>query len=95
MAFLTGHRPQRCRRQVLPARTTEAWRIAAATVWARWDAFLATPDEGRQVAFAAYVAALDAECAAADEMAGAGMSTAADTDPRLPARKSAHVSQNK
>jgi len=80
---------------VLPARTTEAWRIAASTVWARWDAFLATPNEGRRVAFAAYVAALDAECAAADEMAGAGMVAAADTDPRLPARKSPHVSQNR
>lgn len=79
MAFLISHRPQRYRRQVLGARTSEAWRIAAATVWARWDAFLAAPGEGRQVAFTAYVAALDAECARADEMAGAGMGTAADT----------------
>ena len=78
MAFLTGERPQRYSRQLLRARTTVVWRIAAGTVWARWDAFLATPDEDRQAAFAAYVAALDAESAAADELAGAGV-VAADT----------------
>jgi hypothetical protein len=75
MAFLTRQRPQQDRRQLLRAGRTEGWRIAAGTVWARWDAFLATPGEDRHAAFAAYVAALDAESAAADELAGAGHSS--------------------
>jgi hypothetical protein len=36
-----------------------------------WEAFLDAPSETRNRAFAAYVAALDAEAAAAAEMAGA------------------------
>jgi hypothetical protein len=47
----------------------EAWRRSARLVSMRWDLFLdATPD-GREDAFAAYAAALDAEAAAADALA--------------------------
>jgi hypothetical protein len=52
-------------------RSLETWRHAAQLVWARWEAFLDAPSETRNRAFAAYVAALDAEAAAAAEMAGA------------------------
>jgi hypothetical protein len=45
------------------------WRDAAALVWSRWDMFLVAPPASRAVAFAAYVAALDAEAAAARELA--------------------------
>jgi hypothetical protein len=47
----------------------EAWRDAEATVRARWHEFLAADGEARRFAFAAYVAALDLEAAAADELA--------------------------
>jgi hypothetical protein len=50
-------------------RQLEAWRATASAVWARWDALLASPPERRARAFAAYTAALDAEAAAAEEMA--------------------------
>ena len=45
------------------------WRDAAALVWNRWDMFLVAPPASRAAAFAAYVAALDAEAAAATELA--------------------------
>ena len=51
-------------------RSLDTWRRAAQLVWARWEAFLEAPPEIRNRAFAAYVAALDAEAAAAAEMAG-------------------------
>jgi hypothetical protein len=58
----------------LPGRTRaqahEAWREAASLVAARWQRFLEAEPTSRALAFAAYVAALDAEEAAADEMAG-------------------------
>jgi hypothetical protein len=47
----------------------DAWRIAANLVWARWKAFLKAPRDTRTRAFAAYLAALDAEAAAAAEIA--------------------------
>lgn len=60
--------------QVLAARgrtqALDAWREAANLVSTRWQLFLEAESEGRQWAFASYVAALDAEEAAAAEMAG-------------------------
>jgi hypothetical protein len=47
----------------------EAWRAAARLVWARWETLLKAPPEMRVSAFAAYLAALDAEGAAAADMA--------------------------
>jgi hypothetical protein len=59
--------------QVLAARSQaqalDAWREAAELVSRRWRRFLEAESEGRQWAFASYVAALDAEAAAAAEMA--------------------------
>jgi hypothetical protein len=48
----------------------DAWRLAADLVWARWEAFLGAPRDSRARAFASYLAALDAEAAAAAEIAG-------------------------
>jgi hypothetical protein len=47
----------------------EAWRDAADLVWERWTAYLAAEPEARTFAFASYLAALDAEEAAAFELA--------------------------
>jgi hypothetical protein len=47
----------------------ETWRDAADRVRLRWHAFLEAGSASRSSAFAAYVAALDAEEAAAAEMA--------------------------
>jgi hypothetical protein len=47
----------------------EGWRDAAGLVRLRWHAFLEAGSANRSSAFAAYVAALDAEEAAAAEMA--------------------------
>jgi hypothetical protein len=59
--------------QVLAARgqaeALDAWREAANLVSTRWQRFVEAEPEGRQWAFASYVAALDAEQAAAAEMA--------------------------
>ncbi len=59
--------------QVLAARrraqALDAWRDAANLVSTRWRLFLEAEAEGRQWAFASYVAALDAEEAAAADMA--------------------------
>jgi hypothetical protein len=59
--------------QVLAARNRaqalDAWREAADLVSTRWHRFLEAESEGRQWAFVSYVAALDAEAAAAAEMA--------------------------
>jgi hypothetical protein len=49
----------------------EAWRDAAAVVAERWQLFLDARPASRALAFAAYLAALDAEEAAAGEIAGA------------------------
>lgn len=46
------------------------WREAARLVSARWALFLEAGQEARSWAFASYVAALDAEEAAASQMAG-------------------------
>jgi len=46
-----------------------AWREAEDRVRARWEQFVAADGEARRFAFAAYVAALDLEAAAADGLA--------------------------
>jgi hypothetical protein len=52
------------------AEAYEAWRDAAGLVAARWHLYLEAEPSRRAYAFAAYVAALDAEQAAADGLAG-------------------------
>jgi hypothetical protein len=60
------HRPHR------QARALYAWRDAELLVQLRWDdCLVADRASSRRGAFAAYVAALDAEAAAADELAHA------------------------
>jgi hypothetical protein len=51
------------------AQALDTWREAANLVSTRWQVFLEAESEGRPWAFASYVAALDAEEAAAAEMA--------------------------
>jgi hypothetical protein len=67
--------------QVLAARgqaqALDVWREAADLVSIRWQLFLEAESEGRQWAFASYVAALDAEEAAAADMAELAAPTAA------------------
>ena len=66
--FSTDHIPhvlaERSRAQAL-----DTWREAANLVSIRWQLFLEAESEGRQWAFASYVAALDAEEAAAADVA--------------------------
>jgi hypothetical protein len=59
------------------ARALEMWREAASLVATRWQNFLDAEPESRAFAFASYVAALDAEEAAAAEMAALVSSLAA------------------
>jgi hypothetical protein len=47
----------------------EAWRVAARLVSVRWRTFLDAGSETRRLAFASYLAALDAEQAAAADVA--------------------------
>lgn len=47
----------------------ETWREAAGLVSARWQVFLEAEPETRTWAFASYMAALDSEQAAANELA--------------------------
>jgi hypothetical protein len=51
------------------AQALAAWREAENLVSTRWQLFLAAESEGRQWAFASYVAALNAEEAAAADLA--------------------------
>jgi hypothetical protein len=51
------------------ARALGAWRDAELVVRSRWDAFLVADGASRRHAFAAYLAALDEEAAAAAELA--------------------------
>ena len=51
------------------AQALESWREAAGLVGIRWQAFLEAGSGSRSRAFASYVAALDAEEAAAFELA--------------------------
>jgi hypothetical protein len=55
----------------------EAWRGAADLVGIRWQNFLEADSESRSWAFALYVAALDAEEAAAAELAALTMTDVA------------------
>jgi hypothetical protein len=55
----------------------ETWREAASLVAVRWRNFLDAEREGRAFAFASYVAALDAEEAAAAALAALVSSVAA------------------
>jgi hypothetical protein len=59
------------------ARTLETWREAASLVAIRWQNFLDAEGESRGFAFASYVAALDAEEAAAADLAARSSSIAA------------------
>jgi hypothetical protein len=52
----------------LRASPIEEWRAAEHLVWTRWRTFLHSPPEIRSRAFAAYVAALDAEAIAAGDL---------------------------
>jgi hypothetical protein len=51
------------------AHALDTWRDAELLVQSRWDEFLVADRASRRGAFAAYVAALDAEAAAAGELA--------------------------
>jgi hypothetical protein len=55
----------------LQARALDTWRDAELVVQLRWDTFLEAARASRRDAFAAYVAALDVEAAAAGELAHA------------------------
>jgi hypothetical protein len=59
------------------SRAHEIWRDAASLVATRWEMFLESEAESRTWAFASYVAALDAEEAAAADMAALSSSIAA------------------
>jgi hypothetical protein len=59
------------------AEALEVWRDAEQLVSTRWDAFLEAESEARRFAFASYVAALDAEEAAATELASFALRVAA------------------
>jgi len=59
------------------ARALDEWRDAAELVWTRWHAFLEAEPPARRWAFAAYVAALDAESAAAGTVASVPTARAA------------------
>jgi hypothetical protein len=58
-------------------RALEGWRWQARLVADRWETYLAAGREGRAFAFRAYMAALDAEEAAAAELAGLGLAKVA------------------
>ena len=55
----------------LQAHALATWRVAEHVVRSRWDAFLVADRASRRDAFAAYVAALDAEAVAAGDLADA------------------------
>ena len=55
----------------LQARALDVWRDAELFVQLRWDTFREADRASRPDAFAAYVAALDAEAAAAGDLADA------------------------
>ena len=61
----------------LHARAMRAWRGAAALVWTRWEVLGEAAPELRPVAFAAYLAALDAEASAAATLAEINLGQAA------------------
>jgi hypothetical protein len=60
-----------------PARALDTWHAAAQLVSTRWQVFFEAEPETRAREFASYLAALDAEEAAAAEMAGLPLTTVA------------------
>jgi hypothetical protein len=76
MTFLVrrGALPYQAQLQV---RALDTWRDAERLVHVRWDSFLGANRAARPGAFAAYLAALDREAAAADELAHAHLAEAA------------------
>jgi hypothetical protein len=54
----------------LHTQALQAWRAAESRVRERWDQFLVADREARPLTFAAYLAALEREAAAADDLAG-------------------------
>ena len=59
------------------AEALEVWRDTEQLVSTRWDTFLQAEGDARRFAFASYVAALDAEEAAATELASLVLGIAA------------------
>ena len=59
------------------AEALEVWRASELLVSTRWEVFLTAEPEARRFAFASYVAALDAEEAAAAELASFALRVAA------------------
>ena len=59
------------------AQALEAWRDAEELVSTRWETFVGAAPEARRFAFASYVAALDAEEAAATDLASLSLRIAA------------------
>jgi hypothetical protein len=57
------------KRPLAQGRALDVWREAADLVWLRWTMYLAVEPEARTFSFASYIAALDAEEAAAAELA--------------------------
>ena len=76
MRLLTKSRTPFRGRQ-LQAGAMRAWRTAADLVWMRWEILREAGPELRPAAFAAYLAALDAEASAAAELAEASLAHAA------------------
>ena len=70
MTFLTRPRAPLYQAR-LQARAFDTWRDAELLVQLRWDTFIEADRASRPGMFAAYVAALDAEAAAAGELAHA------------------------
>jgi hypothetical protein len=68
MSFLIRPGAPRYQAQ-LQARALDTWRDTELLVQLRWDTFLEADRASRPGAFAAYVAALDAEAAAAGDLA--------------------------
>jgi hypothetical protein len=60
-----------------PAEALETWRSAAGLVGTRWQLFLEAEPESRSWAFASYLAALDAEEAAAADLSALSTGLAA------------------
>ena len=59
------------------AEALEVWRASELLVSTRWEVFLTAEPEARRFAFASYVAALDAEEAAAADLASFALRVAA------------------
>jgi hypothetical protein len=67
MAFVRNAAP--CPADEVYSRVRDSWRHASQTAADQWQLYLKAGSASRASAFSAYVAALDAEEAAADDMA--------------------------